>query len=470
MAGRSASSRPLEPPDDNGPPEGRRAALRRVLALGAPLIGLGFLRLATTLADTVMCGWLPNGAVALGALGFAVTLLNLAFLLADAVAVTAAAFIARAHGAGDAARCSELLRTAVVTTVVVWLLVAVIGNVLAPVLFSALGASGPVLSETLRYFRPMLGLGLFAFLDRSLAAALRATGNTRLPFISGVVANAVNVPVSLGLMFGWLGLPALGVLGAALGTICATFVSTGILAVYLSRSSGIDAPVRLCAGPVRLPQVWRFVRFSLPVVGQRSILHMSILASVALLGHLDARAVAANLVAARINLIAVVFGSAMANASAALAGNALGAGNTQLARRTAGVSVSFTSAVLLLAALLLYATASPVTESFGQTSGTPTHDLSVTCLRILAVGMPALGAYLVLSGLFIGAGKPRIALLITLITTLAVQIPVSVGLGLGLGFGPFGVWIGELVGLSAKLLLAIFAYRQTSRWARTGAD
>lgn len=87
----------------------------------------------------------------------------------------------------------------------------------------------------LSYLRVMLwGLPAFA-LTQVYGSTLRETGETALPMLAGIAAMAVNLVFNWLLIFGHLGLPALGVVGAALATVLSRYVELLIVVVNTHR-------------------------------------------------------------------------------------------------------------------------------------------------------------------------------------------------------------------------------------------
>lgn len=86
------------------------------------------------------------------------------------------------------------------------------------------------------YLRVSL-IGLIPYAaTQMLASTLKETGETFVPMVAGVTALVVNTVLNYLFIFGIGFFPALGVVGAALGTIISRFVECGIIAIYISRS------------------------------------------------------------------------------------------------------------------------------------------------------------------------------------------------------------------------------------------
>ena len=91
------------------------------------------------------------------------------------------------------------------------------------------------LALTLSYGKQYLNVMLIQMLPFAVmqvyAGTLRETGETRLPMTGGLIAIGVNLVLNYLLIFGKLGLPALGVVGAAIATVIARFVECGIVVI-----------------------------------------------------------------------------------------------------------------------------------------------------------------------------------------------------------------------------------------------
>ena len=431
------------------------------------MIGLNVLSVLSLAVDTAMCGRLPNADVALEALGFATQVVFLLMVAMMGLTVGTVAFVARAHGAGKDTRVNHILHQSTQLTVLVAIGVAVVGNVFAGTILEVLGASPTVVEEGLRYLRPLLGFTVFYYLNLLYAAALRAVGNTRLPFAIALAYNALNVVLNYGLILGNWGLPALGVQGAAIGTVISQAVGAICMVVFLRRGAvpGIGLPIRPARIDRRLAK--ELARVGWPAALDMVILNAGFLSIIGMLGRLDGTAVAAHGVGLRIQALAFVPGLSVSQATGAMVGNALGADEPDEARSIVRASVALCTAIMTAIAVVLVFGAAPVVRIFDIPTGTPLSDLAIEWMRILGAGMPIVGVHIALIGMLRGAGATNTSLRINIIGT-AIQIPLSWLLGFPLGMGPFGVWLAFPLSFVLKMLLGIAAYRRGD-WARAGA-
>ena len=97
----------------------------------------------------------------------------------------------------------------------------------------------PVLTmqNGMQYLRIML-IGMIPFaIVQAYSGTLRETGETMLPMKAGIVAVVVNLSLNALLIYGYFGLPALGVSGAAIATTISRFVELIIVVVYAHKNT-----------------------------------------------------------------------------------------------------------------------------------------------------------------------------------------------------------------------------------------
>src|SRR5207248_9401541 len=86
-----------------------------------------------------------------------------------------------------------------------------------------------VATITAGYLRITLGGSLFLVLMYVCGALLRGAGDSRSPMMSMLVANLLNASLAFLLIFGHLGLPALGPLGSAWAALTGRAIATLLL-------------------------------------------------------------------------------------------------------------------------------------------------------------------------------------------------------------------------------------------------
>lgn len=437
--------------------------------LAWPVVGLNVLTVLALAVDTAMVGRLPDAEQALTGLGFATQIVFLLMVGMIGVTVGSVAFVARAHGAGDARRVDHVVAQSATVAVLLGVGVAILGNLLAVPLLRLLGAGEGDLHAGLAYLRPSLAFSAFSYLSILLAAVLRGVGNTKLPFAVSALSNLLNFLFNYALILGNWGMPALGVAGAAIGTGLSQIVGVVLLTVLLARGAVPALHVRPRLVAVDLQHVRDLLRIGAPAALDMVVLNAAFLSIVGMLGRIDPLAVAAHGMGLRIQALAFVPGMSISQAIGALVGQSLGAGDTSRARAVvrAGIGMCVVVMTTLAAAILLGA--EHIVALFDVDPGGELGAFALTWMRLLGACMPIVGVYIAFVGLFQGSGATRLSLGINALVTLLFQIPLSFVLGFPLGLGAFGVWLAFPLGFVGKAALGIWVYRRGA-WARTGAQ
>ena len=218
-------------------------AHREILSLAVPAAGAGLTALAHTWVDTYWIGQGEDGAIGVGALGVASFTVWIFGSLGSLLIVGLTAIVGRYQGAGrkDAAgyTASQGLRGALGLAGIC----AVAGYFLAPWFFVLAGASEELLSAGTPYVQVYWGCGFPILLGYAATGIFRGYGDTRTPFLMGLVGLGLNVILDPLFIFGLGPIPAMGVGGAALATVICSGVSTLLMWMKL-RSGGLLLPER----------------------------------------------------------------------------------------------------------------------------------------------------------------------------------------------------------------------------------
>lgn len=438
-----------------------------------PLIGINVLGVLALLVDTLMCARLENAELALTALGYATQIVFLLMMGSIGLNVGVVALVARAHGAGDTSRANHVVAQGTWLAVGVGLLTATLGTSMAGPILSLLGASGAAQAEALRYLEPMLMGSVCTYLAFLYMSVLRGIGNTRLPLMVSLLVNLLNFVFNYGLILGNLGLPKLGVQGAAIGTLLAYGIGAVVYMLMIQgRNTGRTLNVQGIHVSMRLdrldaPLVKEIARVGLPAALDMMVLNIGFMAVIGMLARIDEMAVAAHSIGLRIQGLAFVPGFAISMASAPLIGQALGAGDVPQARAVTKEALRQCLTVMTCLGLLFVCFDGFMVRSFEIPEDTALFEYSTMWIQVLGYCMPIFGVHIAFVGTFHGSGSTWLALSLNMVGTLCVQIPAAYLLGFTFGLGPLGVWLAFPVGFSVRAALESWAF-SGSRWTRTG--
>lgn len=417
--------------------------------------------------DSALCGRLPNSEQALEALGFAVQIIFLLMTAMLGLMVGTVALVARAYGAKSMERVNQLLAQASQLTVIVGIVFGILGAIFSELLLRGLGARPEVAALGAEYLRPLMLGTPFCYLGLLYAGVLRGVGNTWIPFVCAIVANIVNGVLNYGLVLGNLGMPSLGVTGSAIGTIVAQFLNVVILILVLRRGTIPGIKLSLMPRAVDRQLASDMFKIGWPAAVDMLVLNAGFLTVLTMLGRIDGILVAAHGLGLRVQALAFVPGLGIAQATGALVGQALGAGDIAKARSVTRSSMLLCCALMWTLALIIVIAAHTLVGIFDVKEGTQLEVYAVEWMRLLGLAMLPAAINIALIGMLQGAGATRTSLRINIWVTLLIQIPSAALLGFTFGLDEFGVWLSFPISFVVKAAGTYLAYRGET-WAVAG--
>ncbi len=210
-----------------------------ILALGIPSAVGFFFNTMYNIVDTFVAGKVSPEALAGLSLTFPIFFLIIAF--GSGVGTGTTSLLSNFIGAGNTDEAKRYAVQAISFGFFISIVLTCIGYFSAPYLFSMLSAKGEVLTQALLYMQPLFLGSIFFSMSFVFNAILNSVGDTksyRNVLIAGFFINLVADPV---LAFGYVGFPALGILGISLATVLSTFVGFVYLAYKVYRTGIMTA-------------------------------------------------------------------------------------------------------------------------------------------------------------------------------------------------------------------------------------
>lgn len=317
--------------------------LPTLLRLAAPGLLLVVFQSAISISDTHFVGRLGTEPLAGLALVFPLVML-LQMTSAGAMGGGISSAIARALGAGDAARARALVVHGLVIALVMGVGFTLFILLFGQGIYRLLGGEGAALAAALAYSNVLFGGAVLVWIANTFASVLRGTGNTLVPALALVAASLVHIPLSAALILGWGPFPQMGIAGAGLAYIVGFGLASVGTGLYIWRS-----PLWPQRGD------WRLVGRQF-----REILRVGLISSVSalqtvftavvltgLVGRFGTAALAGYGVGVRLELLQVPLAFAIGQALVVLVGTNIGAGRPERAKRTAFIGAAIAAGICL---------------------------------------------------------------------------------------------------------------------------
>lgn len=242
-----------------------------------------------------------------------------------------------------------------------------------------------VIDEGLKYIGIVCFSYVFFCLNSVFLASMRCTQNTRIGFISSVVGFCVNVFLNWVLIFGNLGLPALGVRGAAIATVIARTCEFGVSFSYvLFRDTALRWRIRELV--LHNADIQRdFFKYGFPVILGDICWGIAGVAQVAILGRLGTEVLAANTIAANLHQMLGVVVYGIANASGVIIGRTVGAGDYDKLKPYANALQVIFLCFGVITSLLIFTTKDLILSVGFPNISTEAHAYAVQFLTVFSV-------------------------------------------------------------------------------------
>lgn len=435
------------------------------LALGLPLIGSHLARMAIHVSDTILVGW--YGIEPLAGLIIATSYFNLMFFLGMGFGIGVMGVIAAAIQRGDEATVRRSARMALWLSVIYGILVMPLMWWSGPIL-ELLGQE-PIVAHHAQDFLRIAGFGLIPMLGAlTLNSYLAAMEKPQVVMWVTLAGLPVNIFLNWVFLFGNLGAPELGVRGSGIATLSTQSLQFLLLILY---ARWLPSARRFHLFQRVWKPDWHAMRqvfkLGLPI-GLTMVAEGGLfVASNLMMGWIGTQALAAHGIALQLTAISFMVHLGLSNAATIRAGQAKGR-NDPVFMRDAGLVATALSMVFAAIAICVFVFfARPLVQLYLDTSHAEAGaiiDLAVYMMLFAALFQTTDALQVIALGLLRGVQDTQVPMIIAAISYWVVGLPTAYCLAFVFGFGPAGLWLGLVVGLSlAALFLLLRFWRGLAR-------
>ena len=426
--------------------------VRSLLVLGLPLVGSQVAQFAVHVTDTLMLGWYSVLALAQVTLG--AQIFFIAFITTSGFAFSVLPMVAKSMAEDDPQSARRTTRMGL------WLSTIAAGFLFLPMWFSApilvsMGQDTVVAQGAQDYLR-IAGFGLWPALWgltlRSYLSALEHTGVVLWISLGVLVANAL---INYALIFGYWGMPELGLQGAAIASVIAVSLSLISFVIYIQTCFPEQA---------MFARFWRFdrvatlavTRLAMPI-SATALAESGLFAGSAFmmgwLGHLE---LAAHGIVLQLAAISFMVHLGLSQAGTVRAGQAFARGDWAAVKRTAAVTMGLSTLAALIAIFFFLATPQMLISAFLDVEDLLAPDiLRIGTLLLIVAAMFQFvdAAQVVALSLLRGLQDTKIPMLIAAVSYWLIGLPISYVLGFAMDYKETGIWLGLVFGLGVAAVL-----------------
>ena len=438
-----------------------KAMTRKALSVAWPAMAESFFVALAGMIDTMMVSALGSYAVAAVGLTNQPKFIGLTLFFGINVAVSA--LVARRKGEQRQETANQILLTAFILACIACVVISVLFVAFAPQMMRLAGSNADTHDAAVEYFQIIMGGTFFNVVTMVINSAQRGSGNTKLSMTTNLTSSIVNIVFNYLLIEGHFGFPRWGIRGAAIATVLGTVVAAGMAVSSLFRRKSY----------VRIPLMRQLkLRYSRECA--RSIWHLALNTSMeniaARIGFLATAMIAARLgtdefAAHNIGMSVLGLGFSFADgmqvAAVALAGESLGAGEKERAKRYGSICQRIGLGISFILALLLFFGG----RWFYSLYFTEPHILEmgeVICRYLMFIVLLQI-SQIIFTGCLRAAGDVRYVMLAAIVSIAGIRTVSTILMVNVLGWGLHGVWLGVLADQLSRFIMVSLRFRQ-GKW------
>lgn len=217
---------------------------RLLVSMSLPIMLSMLIQALYNVVDSIFVAQVSEKALTAVSLAFPVQNLLIAVAIGTSVGVNS--LLSRRLGEKRYDAANKAAANGLILALISWAVFAILGITCSRVFFRMFTTDPELVNMGTSYTRICLVFSLGIFIDVTCERIMQATGDTVRPMIvqmSGAITNIILDPIFI---FGLLGLPAMGVTGAAIATVIGQFVSMTLAVIFVRKNKEVKVKLRAC--------------------------------------------------------------------------------------------------------------------------------------------------------------------------------------------------------------------------------
>lgn len=441
----------------------RKQFLLYALKLAFPIMIQNLISTLVNSADTIMLGYVSQTAMAASSLANQYTFVLFCFYYG--LGIGTSVLCAQYFGKGDKQTVERIIGLAARVAILISLLFFVFSFFAPEAIMKIFTDSPQTIKEGAAYLKVLSFSFVFMGFSQVFVSALRSVGKIVFPSALYVVSLLVNVLMNAAFIFGLFGLPRLGVVGVALGTVSARAVEVILCFVY--SAAGKDIKFRLKNLFRRSGVLFKdFLKISAPSVVNDLMWGMAATTCTAILGHIGDDMVAANAVAVMVVNMGAIVCRGFSNATTIIVSQTLGENRMEDTRVYAKRMLWLTVIVSLLGCCVILAIRPFMVQFYrDKLTETAIYYLGIimimTTWRLVGEGINTC----LICGCFRGGGDAKFGMVVDTVFMWGVSVPLMAIAAYVLKLPP--IWVYFVMTLDEfEKMPVVFAHYFKFKWMK----
>ena len=441
---------------------------KRVMILALPIAMQSLITIGVNMLDTIMVGQL--GETELSAVSLANQFINIYHIFCMGIGMGASVLVSRYWGMREREpeKAMEALKKTICLmvrlTLALALLFALVTLFIPETIMKMYTVETDIIANGVIYFKYSIITYFFLGLSLVCTIVLRSVGQVQIPLYVSVGAFAVNLVANYGLIFGKLGMPKMGIAGAALGTLIARLYEAAVICGYLFF---VDKKIGMRLKHLTMKTrdlLGEYIRISIPVLISDGILAIGNNSVAMVIGRLGQSFVAANAITSVTQQMSNVLIQGVCQAGAIVTGQTLGEGDKEKAQDQAYGFLGFGLGLGMVSALVIMAISRPVISAYQVADTTANMAAQLMNAISLIVVFQATNSIMT-KGVLRGGGDTRMLMLADNIFLWVLSIPLGLLAGFVLKLPPFWIYFFLKFDQVAKAVWCVLRLR-SGKWIK----
>ena len=389
---------------------------------------------------------------ALTAVSFAYPVQMLVISVSVGTGVGVNALLSRRLGEGNRDAADKIAHNGILLMLASWGVFALFGLLFSRIFFSFFTSNPVVIEEGAAYLRICLVFSFGIFLQILMERFIQVTGRTIFQMISQVIGAVANIILDPIFIFGLLGAPRMGIVGAAVATVLGQILGF-LTAAVLNHKYNHEIHIRLSHLKFDAQSVQNIYSVGLPSIIMQSIGSVLNFGMNKILMVFSETAVSVLGLYFKLQSFVLMPGFGLTNALVPIVGYNYGARKRDRIVQSIKVSLVSMSVIMILGTLLFQFWPEGLLSLFGEGD---IIRLGVPALRIISLSFPIAGVAIVFSSLFQALGNGVMSLSMSVFRQLVILLPVAALLAKTGNLD--AVWFSFLIAEAISILLALFFF------------
>ncbi len=436
---------------------------KTLFVLGWPMMLTQFFQMAYNLIDTYWLGKTgslglnPVEAVAAPSLAWPIVFLFIS--LASGLSVAGVALVSQYTGAKDEEEVKKSAGQVMGLLTLLSIAICFVGILATDFVLDFMGAEPALVELASPYIKVIFVSMPFMFMMMTYAAILRGWGDMKTPMYIMAFSVMLNIILDPILIFGWGGIPALGVTGAAYATLISRVIAAIIGIYLLFRGNSLT----ISMGHLKLEKerVIQIFKIGIPASVGQAMVAFGFVILMGLVAQTSTVVLAAYGIGNRvINMVFVITGG-LTGASITMIGQNLGAKNIKRAGKVLNTTMAITAFLLFLCSVVFYIFRKPIFEIF--IDDPEVIEEGGRFLMFFGSTILFFGVFGSVQSAFQASGHTIPSMVLGIIRLWCLRVPLVYLLAFTLDGGSTGIWVGMMLSNVISAIIAI-AWAAKGTW------